>query len=67
MIEGGVQAIGPSSYGFELIQLERSGVVEAEELREKLDRYWEEHRDRREGADRPMLSKEELRSLGYVQ
>ena len=67
MIEGGVQAIGPSSYGFELIQLERSGVVEAEELREKLDRYWEEHRDRREGADRPMLSEEELRSLGYVQ
>ncbi len=51
MIEGGVQAIDPSFYGFELIPLERSEVVETKALREKLDLYWEENRDRREGEN----------------
>ena len=62
---GKYKGIGPSRYGWQALDLERS------RFRESIDSYWESHRDRRFGtgtaepADPQELEK--LRALGYLQ
>ena len=72
-IDGERKAVGPSLHGFESFDLRRRFAddplagEEATDLRERIDDYWERHRDRR--GDDGALSEEErtrLRSLGYV-
>lgn len=78
LIEGDLKGVGPSSVEWTLFDLSASGFERelqvsdgpaGEELRARIDSFWERHRDRRallEGA----LSEDELRrlrSLGYVR
>ena len=76
IIEGGYKAVGPSSSGFALYDVETSGFdvdhpVNAPEIessfREWVDLYWSESADRREFDGQ--LSEQErrrLRALGYI-
>jgi len=74
-IEGERKGVGPSAHGFQLFDLGAGfgrdaplGVAAASGLRERIDLYWESHRDRRQ--EQVALSDEErarLRSLGYVR
>jgi len=78
LIEGSVKAVGPSTYGLELYHLSESRFdrktkykdpTAAQVLGERIDLYWETHRDRREGKGASSPSKDErdrLKSLGYV-
>jgi hypothetical protein len=74
------KGIGPSRYGWQALDLERSrfrdGEFEsdpavAKGLRESIDSYWESHRDRRfgTGTAEPVDPQEleKLRALGYLQ
>jgi len=72
-IDGERKAVGPTSHGFETFDLRRGFADDplagddATDLRERIDDYWERHRDRR--GDEGALSEAErtrLRSLGYV-
>lgn len=75
LIEGNRKALGPSAYGFELFDLGSDfsrdvalDGADAAELRQRIDVYWERHRDRRED-DTPLSDEQRmrLRSLGYVR
>jgi hypothetical protein len=78
LIEGGLKAVGPSSAGWDLYDISASGfdrdlpvsgAAGGEELRARIDAFWERHQDRRTRPDSD-LSEEELRrlrSLGYVR
>jgi hypothetical protein len=74
LVEGEVQVIGPSADGLVASRLDgRDGAPDSAALRrmgEQIDRYWEQHRDRREPeAEAERLSRERierLRALGYV-
>jgi len=77
---GRYKAVGPSSSGMEIIDIEASGFRDApalhdsalaQPLRDRIDHYWEVYQDRRSrGGPETRPSEEELerlRSLGYIQ
>ena len=82
--EDGFKGMGPSQFGFELSDVETNGFhrelridhsianpyIDAEELRQSIDWYWETFQDRRDESDMDATSGEtlkKLRSLGYIK
>jgi arylsulfatase A-like enzyme len=84
LFEDGFKAVGPSQFSFGLFDVETNGFrhemqiddsianpyVDAEALREQIDRYWESYQDRREESATGATSEDvrkKLRSLGYIK
>lgn len=78
LIEGGLKAVGPSSAGSSVYDVESSGfdgevpatgVAAGDDLSARIDAYWESSRDRRTLHEGDLSESESrrLRSLGYVE
>jgi arylsulfatase A-like enzyme len=75
IVDDGYQAVGPSADGLELVKLLSDGhdadPAVTRRLADRVDRYWDAHRDRREEPVEPeTLDADErarLRALGYGQ